>query len=754
MLVTAVTAQIPVGSWRLHLPYNNALHIAYSPSKVYCTTGENLFSYNLKDNSVEKLSKISGLSDFGVSAIAFSTADNLLLIGYENGNIDILSGNTVTNISDLKNKTLPASKTINHILIDGKWAYLSCGFGILLLDLEKKEVKDTYVFGPGGTYIKVHTTAILNNDIYAATASGIYKADKTSSMLVDYSRWQLINTIPNYNESFIQTIVDNGVIYAVYSNPASGKDSIYYFRDNAWSRLSIDENVDIYNVSFSSDQIFISTGTALKTFNKNHQIVSNLTEYPNVGGFEPRESYMDPGGNLWIADHVNGLVQQAANGSYLQIKPNGPVSSRIKSFHFVNGNLYTTAGGTDISNNNLFNQAEFSLFSDEEWKSYTNPGVFDYMNVKTDPVDKDLIYISSWGRGIYTYKAGQIVSHYDDSNSSLQNAIPGSPYTRVSGMEFDSEGNLWAANNHVNNTLSVLKKSGEWLSFAFRNAVNSSDLGDIAIDNKNNIWVVLLKGGGIFALNTNNTLDNPDDDRYIKFKPKNAYGESVANVYSIIKDLEGNIWVGTDNGPVVYSNPEDVFEGDTDGKQPLLNRSGSNVVDPLLGGEIIKAIAVDGANRKWIGTERGGAFLVSALGDSSLRQFNTSNSPILSNTINAIGIHDNTGEVFFGTDRGIISYRSDATKAAEDFGDVYVFPNPVRPDYKGKITVTGLIRDANIKITDIAGNLVYETTTLGGQIVWDGNNLDGRRVASGIYLIFCTNDDGSKTKITKLLFLK
>jgi streptogramin lyase len=752
---SVLSAQIPVGSWRLHLPCSNAVHLAYSPSKVYCTTGESLFSYNLQDNSVEKLSKISGLSDFGVSAIAYSLEKDVLVIGYMNGNIDIVIGKRIINIPDLKNKSLAASKSINHIQFDGKWAYLSCGFGILLLDIERNEVKDTYIFGPQGTYLQVNSAVIQGNDIYTATSAGIYKADKNDALLVDYSHWQQVTSVPNKDKAFIQVTSDNNILYAVYSDPNPGKDSVFYFSDNVWRPFPINDNTDIYNVSFSASQIYVSTSINIKTFNKSFQLEGTTWQYPENGNAQPRETYKDGDGNFWIADFGNGLIKQSSNSSYLKIMPNGPASSNIKSFHYVDNILYTAAGGTDESLNNLYRTAEFSLFANEEWKSYQNPGYFDYMAIKNNPTDENLIYVSSWGSGVFTYKNGEVVNHFDEKNSTLQNAIPGGPYTRVSGMDFDSDGNLWVANSNVTNSISVLKKSGEWAGFPLKNSVGADYLGDVVVDNDDNIWAVLLKGEGILLVNTNNTIDNRDDDQYIKFKPKyRRDGSIINNIYTLVKDLDGNIWVGTDHGIVVYSDPAEVLKGNTSGVQPVLNRPGSNIVDPLLDGEIVKSIAVDGANRKWIGTERGGAFLVTADGDSSLVQFNVDNSPILSNTVNAIGIHGKTGEVFFGTDQGIIAYRSDANLAGDDFGDVYAFPNPVRPGYHGDITITGLIRDANVKITDIAGNLVYEATTLGGQIVWDGKNFSGRRVASGIYLIFCTNDDGTKTKITKLLFLK
>lgn len=745
-----ITAQVPVGSWRSHLPCNNVVQIAYATDKVYATTGESLFSYSLKDNKVEQLSKITGLSDFGVSAIAYSQDYKTLVIGYENGNIDLITGKSIVNIPELKKKTLSASKSIQDIVFDGKMAYLSCGFGIMLLDIEKKEIKDTYIFGQDGAFIQVNSCAILNNQIYAATEAGIFTADKTDPILVDYSHWIKNTDVPISGKEFKKlTNIDN-VLYAVFSNASVGKDSIFYLKDSKWSSITLDESTDIYDISGSNGQFLVSTSSNLKYLNSDYSVEHSLWQYGDIGNALPRQSIRDTKGNIWVGDFGNGLIRISSGGSFDQIRPKGPLTSRIKSFYYINNQLYTVAGGTTATHNNLFNVGEYSIFSEEEWKCSQITRSFDFMVLRTDPNDKAKVYIGSYGTGLYIFKNGEQVSHFDETNSTLQNAIPGGAYVRIGGMNFDSEGNLWMSNGYVNNTLSVLKNNGEWKAFPYKTTIGTDVLGDVVVDDFNQIWVVLLDGPGIMVLNTNNTIDNTDDDKVIKFKPKNVYGETVT-AYTLAKDMDGKIWVGTDYGPVVYENPDEVFDGNTSGSQPVITKNGTSY--PLLGQEIVQAIAVDGANRKWLGTERGGAFLVSASGDSSLLQFNTDNSPIFSNTVNGIGIHGKTGEVFFGTDKGIVSYRSDATNADDDFGDVYAFPNPVRPNYHGLITVTGLIKDATVKITDITGNLVYETKTLGGQITWDGNNLDGRRVASGIYVIFCTNDDGTKTHITKLLFL-
>jgi len=278
-------------------------------------------------------------------------------------------------------------------------------------------------------------------------------------------------------------------------------------------------------------------------------------------------------------------------------------------------------------------------------------------------------------------------------------------------------------------------------------------LGEILIDQYNQFWVPLPPNHGLFVFNPHNTIDNEKDDSIVKFNPISAFGDAITNVYCVASDRDGYIWAGTDKGPVVYSNPENIFT-ETAGAQVKIPRNdGSGLADVLLGTETINCITVDGANRKWFGTDKGGAFLFSPDGTRQIYHFNTDNSPIFSNTIKTIGINDQTGEVFFGTDKGIISFRATATNPNDNFTNVYVYPDPVRENYNGIITITGLIENTIVKITDISGNLVYQTKSLGGQATWDGKGHGGRKVATGVYLVFCSNEDGSKTYVTKMLVI-
>jgi ligand-binding sensor domain-containing protein len=459
-------------------------------------------------------------------------------------------------------------------------------------------------------------------------------------------------------------------------------------------------------------------------------------------------------GTLWVADRNNGLVMiNSSETRYL--KPDGPSNIYVTSLEVEKDILVAVAGGITSGLNNLFRIGELYRYKEKEWSNWTNSNIKDLINIAFDPQDPSHYYIATWGYGLLEFKDEVLVNQYRTENSSLQSILQGD-FIRIGGLVFDRDNNLWVSNSGVSEPLSVLKTDGEWQSFEIANAVNAPNIGEMIFTEDGNLWMILPGGYGLFVFNSNGTVSNEDDDEYKKLSVVDIDNSVISNfIYSIAQDRQGNIWLGTNKGIVVYYSPSRVFNSNEFYAQTILvpRNDNSGFGDPLLGTETVTAIKVDGANRKWLGTRNGGVFLVSEDGLKQIHAFNIDNSPLLSNSINDIAINENTGEVFFATNSGIISYVSDAIGPDDDFSDVYVFPNPVRETYFGDIVITGLIENAYVKITDLNGNLVHETRSLGGNAIWNGNNLSGKRVSTGVYLVFLTNEDGSLTHVTKLLFI-
>ncbi|MFA5419469.1 MAG: Por secretion system protein, partial [Bacteroidales bacterium] len=383
--------------------------------------------------------------------------------------------------------------------------------------------------------------------------------------------------------------------------------------------------------------------------------------------------------------------------------------------------------------------------------------ISDFVTVKVDPNNPDIAYVGTWGGGLVKFVNHEFNTLFDKENSSLRPWLSDPNNTLISGLDFDSNHNLWVANSGASDLVSVMKNNGDWKSYNLGGALSGADISELIVDGYNQKWMIKRSDGLIIVFNDNNTLDDTSDDHTKILRSATGNGHIAGNkVYSFATDLDGEVWVGTDKGVSVFYSPENIFVPGVnyDAQQILVPRNdGSGLADILLETELVTAITVDGANRKWIGTERTGVFLISPDGLEEIHHFTAENSPLLSNQIISIGI-DQNGEVYIGTANGLISYRSSATPPNPPGTKVYAYPNPVREDYRGDIAIKGLVSNSNIKITDTYGNLVYQTKSEGGQAVWNGKNFNGRDVATGVYMVFAFTADKSEKLVTKILVVR
>lgn len=750
-------AQNRIGIWRSHLPYENASRLIIAKNKVYCVTDGGLFYYNQSDKSIEKVSKENGLSDTEISALGYSEIHGITVIAYTNSNIDLIQNNTVINFPDIMRKQIMGDKRIYSILIQDDYAYFSTGFGIVALNLVLKQFNWTIDkigrIGEGGVQIKVNETCMEGQYFYAATDQGIYRANLSADNLnlQDFNFWERITEIPNFNQKFNAIIAVGGKVFASFKSVTPGGDVIYFWDGQFWNTFSGFQNDDSNYLSVWDGNLVISERYHVKVVTPDGDVIKQIF----IGS--PRCAYMDQNTVLWIADAENGLIQNPDGSTLNFINPNGP-STIFVSHIAISGNmLYTLPGGLSSSNNNLFRNGEVNTFKASKWTSYKRTEYKDFYRIVIDPADPEHYFVGSWGYGLFEFQKDSLIEVYREDNSSLQTIIPGDFY-RLGGLAFDKEGNLWISNASVAEPISVLKKNGEWQSFNLGNKLSSTIYtGDIIVTQSGYKWMILTsQTRGLVVMDDNGTIDNPDDDRYLVLDVKDENNAIITNdIYSIAEDREGNIWLGTNKGILVYYNPSVVFDQENFYAQQIIipRNDGTNDGDALLGTESVTSIVIDGANRKWLGTKNAGVSLVSDDGLTQIHNFTAENSPLLSNSISSIAINEKNGDVFFGTDKGIISFTADATGPAENFNSVYVFPNPVRENFTGDIAISGLLENSLVKVTDLNGNLVFETISLGGQALWDGKNFRGERVRTGIYLVFCSSEDGTLSHVTKLLFI-
>jgi ligand-binding sensor domain-containing protein len=747
----SLMAQMALGDWKTHLSYNEARQLADGGDRIYCGTRNGLFYYHRQDHTIQIITKVEGLSDLEINTINFSRDQNTLLIGYANSNIDIIEGTDIHNIPDIKREQITGNKTIHNILFIDEYAYLSCGFGIVVVNLTKKEIRDTYYLGENGGMINVYDMAFDGTWLYAATENGIYKADINSPNLIDYNNWSRIQNVPHSTGTFTSICWFAGKLYTNYRPETGSVDSLYYLDEYGfWQNFPVIERSHYHHIGNSHDRLLIVSEQYVAVYDSDNQRERYL-----VTGL-PRHAVLDDENVLWAADRWEGMHISPNQSTWETVMPNGPLSQDVASIAIVDDLVYTVAGNVSSSWNNTWNHAELNVLQGGLWSGTSTVDFRDLINLAIDPADKHHVFAASWGYGLLEYRNGELIERYDQTNSTLQTFIENSHYYRLGGVVFDRNGNLWVTNSNVPNPISVRKPDGEWTSYDLDGKLKINALSRIINTQYNHHWVICAQGNGLFAFNMNGTLDEEADDSYKKFDVVDVNNKVISNtVLSFAEDQDGNIWVGTDQGVVVYYSPSRVFDDNLFyGQQIIVPRNdGTGLADILLGTERVTAIAVDGANRKWVGTSKAGVFLFTEDGLETLHHFTTENSPLLSNNILDIAIDGKNGRVYLGTDKGLVSYKSTAIDGLDNFAQVYVYPNPVREDHQGDIVITGLVGNVNVKITDINGNIVYETTALGGQAIWDGRSFSGNRVHTGVYLIFCTNDDGSQTHITKLLVI-
>ncbi len=755
-----ISAQIPVGTWRDQFSYRQASGLAIGEKTVYIATELALFEYDTEDNTTSKLSKLNGLSDAGISCIAYNSATKSLLIAYTNSNIDVLKNGRIYNLPELKNKQISGDKNINRIEMLGHTAYLACGFGIVVFDTETLEFSDTYFIGEDAGYVSVNDIDFDNNYIYAATKEGLMKCDLALSYPGDYRNWSKIRNIPHENDNFGFIKIFNEDIIFFEDEDANGYGNIYKIHNNAYS--AFDNSMrNVRDMQISENQLIISDKTKVKIYNSDGSEPQLVSQYELADSTYTTSTLssaqLSSDGTLYITDREFGLIKKS-NEYFEQILPNGPYNNQTGKLSYSNNTIYSATSTVAPPSAQQNHPAYFNRFETENWNFYKIAQAKDVITVLPFKSNTNHVLLSTWGGGIYEYENDTELNHYTVNNSLLQSVLPENPdaYTRVFDLKFGQNEDVWITNDMSVTPLCLRTFDGNWYGYELSYSGNHW-IRNLLVRENGDVWIDLYRNG-LYCFNNNATPENTDDDLHRNFYPINSEGDEYEQeIRSFAQDKNGTIWVGTIQGIFVYYEPDLVFSEANFFAERIKVTSeyfDETSTHYLLETEVITDIEIDGANRKWIGTESAGVFLLSDNGKTEVHNFNVFNSPLISNTITDIEINDKTGEVFVATDKGILSFRSDATEAGAEFGNVYAFPNPVRPGYDGVITITGLALDMNVKFTDISGALVYETDALGGQAVWDGKRFDGSVVSSGVYLYFCTNPDGTQTHVGKILFIK
>ena len=759
VLVSVLGVKASDDNWTLYPSYHNTTYCQVVGDKVYVLASGALYSYTKSDNEVRKFDKITALSDIDISYIRYSHFIDALVVVYENANIDILyNDESVYNISDFKNKSMP-DKTINGVDIQDKYVYLSTSFGVVVLDLENLEFENTY-----NTGLDTYCAYRFDGKFYAGTKSGFYCCDMTKNLL-DKNNWEVL--YPNYTVASLCEL--NGKFYCHIDFLG-----IYTFTPNPKGlKLVVANNGERYKAMYRS-------GDEIVAYAPNK--VSVITDEKTVVTYTKSESsYIAKSGNtFWNCKGYNGLVECEIvdNGVVevaMPIVPNSPVRNYCEFMKFTNTGKLLVAGGrinylglpeynhdgTLMEYN--FENDRWNNFDISSMESVTGLKYTNMCSIDEDPTEPGRYFASSFGYGVCEFKDGEFVQHYDYENSALESAIANNKkYVRVPSVYFDNDGNLWCTNTtNIVDVIKVLKKSGEWVSLNYKDIEGFETIIKPNIDSRGWLWAVSMQGEpGLFCAKMNNTpFDTSDDITKTwlhKFVNQDGVSYDIYQIYDIAEDRSGAIWVGTNIGVFVIDDPEKFFNDGVFKQIKVARNDGTGLADYFMSGVYIKDIEIDGAGRKWIGTNNNGIYLVSADGQETIHHFTTDNSPLPSDCIESIAINNVSGDVFIGTDKGIASYKGDATVAAESLekGNVYAFPNPVTADYSGNISVVGLTQGCVVKIVDAAGYLINEGESNGGMYSWNGRNQRGEKVASGVYYVLAYDSEGREGVAAKILITR
>ena len=754
--IQAKAQNIAIGEWRDHFPFEKGLKVAHGNNVTYCATEFAMFSYDHQTEQVTRISKTNLISDVGVSAIAYDNSSNTLIVGYSNGNVDLLRENKTINLPFIKlNTAIVGSKKINHVQVSGALAYLSCGFGIVVVDLSRDEIKETYIIGQNNAAIEVFGTIIYNDSIFAVSEDGLYKAHLDEPFLLDFNNWYKDQNlpIPMVNGPLTRIMEQDDHLFVTYDNAIS---NLYTRQSMVWSAFTPTVGMNINSINTFGNDLMVCRDDTVKIYS---HAGTETGEY-ELFSLKPRDAMAFTANDVVVASETHGLVHYDLAGKYL-IKPDGPKGIGAFNMDAQEESVWVVGGGvTGTSWSNRFNQAALSGFIENKWRRYdlsTVPEflldtVYDFLAVAVDPDDPTHVFAGSLSyMGLIELKDNAYSAKYDENNSALQHIYDEPGVVAITDMTYDDDGNLWICNMKCSEQLVVLTETGTWKSFSLGNG-QSSIVSRIVVDKSGYKWIA-SPSQGIWVYDDNGSITSTGDDQVIHLDNNIGTGNLPSlSIECLAVDLDGEIWVGTNEGPAVFYSPESIFDNNAiDAQQILIEQDGN--LQLLLETEKITAIEVDGANRKWIGTQNSGVFLMSEDGTEQIYHFTETNSPLLSNEIISIAIENESGEVYFGTSSGIISFRGTATKGDQFFSDVYAFPNPVNETYRGPITIKGLARDSDVKITDVSGRVVFFTTSYGGQAIWNGNNMEGQRAQTGVYLVFATDENGQFSEVTKILFV-
>lgn len=732
LFATVFQAQvISSNRWMDLFSYNNVLSIREANGKLIAATENGIFYYTIATGEITKLSKTNGLHEVKISAFDYNPETQIGLVGYKNGSMDVITPDGITLVVDIPIAAgFAGDKKINHISISGNRAIVSVAYGVSVFNLDKKEFGDTCFFMTGGNFRAAKESVIRENKVYTVTDAGLFTHDIDTTFPV-YSTWTNVMT------GDFRQITTNGDLIA-FSNTST-------VRAGNGTTFSIVANTptEVSDISIIGGNILVSDQASVFVYSPTATLVKkkDFNEKVNSGYFT--------GNQIFGATVLSGIVNEADN----KIKPDGPYSNISYKIDILKKQIVVASGARVGYNDSQFRGVGYYHFDGTKWNypdmflGNTSYNVLDAVINPNKP--SEIFFVNFYSsdalvKGIYRMENNQLAKHY-----------PGIGTDRIAGLAYDENKNLFASTSY-------LSMGGSSLGIGYYYYNVSSDtftLNPIVISGgaqkpvtKDGVIYIpspFFTGGGMLIYNYNNTPASTGDDSF-KILRKATNDLPTDGSVSAAIDKNDNLWIGTRLGLRVLSNPKSAITEDAPKTEPIIIEQ-NGLGEELFRDSHVLQIAVDPGNQKWVSVEGGGVFYLSSSGEQTMQHFTKQNSPLPNDTVTDVKIDESTGKVYFVTGEGIVVYQSDVVNTSENFGDVLVYPNPVvYANYKGNVRIRGLAQKTNIRITDAAGNLVHSAIARGGFYEWNLNNQRGVRVASGVYFVLMTNEDGTDKATAKI----
>lgn len=705
-----------------------------------------LFVYDTNRDSSETITTVDGLSGDNFSALA--GYKNYIIAGHENGlltqiNLDTKKINLDNAIE--RNETIAADlKKINHIYVSNDVVYLATGFGIVAVNPATLEFGDTYFFGTPTNRIAVYQAMVFEDKLYAATAEGLFSTPLDNPQILMTSSWT-----QEASGSWKALWEQNNILYGAKDNG----NEISFYQLGTTLEEKVNFSGAVSNIQPYEGGIIITTSNRIYDVSESFQLKQTITD---IDGVKPNTFMfaLQTGIETWVGTSSKGLIRYSKGGDEKFISPEGPINNNIWDIETLSSEIWIAHGDYALLYDpSPLRRDGLSHFTTDGWDNIGNDSLFqisDLSRIVSHPTILGTLYACSFHEGIILLEENLPVELWNQTNSGLESLIyppdPNYKSIRVRDAIVDDSGNLWSLTSFVRNGLKKRTPSGQWTSYDLSEILSSFNAGHSNMQLFNNKFLFFGEAtSGVIGVDISQSLP------VMKRLMGGDAGLPSDDIRSIRLDKDNRLWVGTKDGIAVLYAPNRFFEDDVQLRPIIIDDSGN--LRELLAGQFITDIEVDGNNQKWVSTASSGVFLLSPNGTEILQHFTKENSPLPTSSVKTIGVDNSTGKVYLGTLNGLVVYQGDAYKEEEKLSEVNVFPNPVRPHFTGNLVVRGLQQDTRVKITDIAGNLVYDTTSEGGSISWNLQSFSGQRVRSGVYLIFVTSKDGLDSAVKKVMII-